>query len=95
MQKYLPQLQKAAGILRRYLVLICIVGFGTMYGFLIMTAGKQAELEPSQSQIQNAYKKVARPKIDESAANKLRELESRNIEIQSIFEQARNNPFSE
>jgi len=38
---------------------------------------------------------VTMPKIDEDAIAKIQQLKDQNIEVQSLFENARNNPFSE
>ena len=40
-------------------------------------------------------KTVKLPKIDENAVKNIEQLEDQNIEVQSLFNEARNNPFSE
>lgn len=95
LNKYLPAIQKLTGILRRYMVMICIIAFGCLYGYLVYTAGQQAEIEPSEHEISAAYQGVNRAKFDESVADKMRQLESSNISVQALFEAARSNPFAE
>ncbi len=95
MQRLQPLLQNILGFLKRYCVILCAIIFGAMYGYLVFTAGQQAELEPSETAINEAFKGTSRPKLDESAAEQLRQLESSNNDVQSIFNEARNNPFSE
>lgn len=91
----LSQAQKLGGDLKRYLVIFVIIVIGSMYAYLLYTSGKLAEAEPSEVQVSEKFQGAARPKIDKAAAQKLEELEDQNIEVQALFQQARNNPFSE
>lgn len=95
MNKLTPQLQKLLEGLKRYAFIICFIVFGGMYGYIIFTAGQQAQIEPSESSVNDKYKAASRPKLDEDTARKLKSLESSNIEVKSIFDEARKNPFSE
>ncbi len=89
------KIQVVGTFLRQYVVLIVIIIFGAMYGFLILTSTKQVDNQPGENQISEKLQGTTRPKLDEAVANKLNELEEQNIEIQSIFQEARNNPFTE
>lgn len=95
MNKITPYLQKLLETFKRYVFVICVVLFGGLYGTLIYTAGQQAALEPSESEITEKYKAAARPKLDEDTVNKLESLESTNVDVQAIFDEARQNPFNE
>lgn len=95
MEKYLPQLKKYVSPIKRHIVLICIVLIGAAYGYLIMTASSQTEVAPSETEIANKFQGTSRPKLDDSAAKRLEQLQEQNIEVQAIFDKARNNPFSE
>lgn len=94
-EKLLAQVQKFSSDLKRYLTIIVILIFGAMYTYLVYSSGKLAQEEPSEVQISEKFQGVARPKIDKAAADKLAELEDQNIEVKTLFDQARNNPFSE
>ena len=93
--KLQAQLQKFSTDMKRYLAIIVIMIIGSMCGYLVYTSGKLAEAEPSEAEVSERYQGAARPKIDKAAADKLYELEDQNIEVKSLFDQARNNPFSE
>lgn len=95
MEKLLPYAQKITGLLKRYAVVLCTIVFGAMYGYLVYTAGQQAELQPSETAVNEAYKGAARPRLDAGVAQQLEQLEASNVEVQAIFNEARNNPFSE
>lgn len=89
------KLQIASAFLRRFMTLIVIVIFAAMYGYLIVTSGRQASQQPAEAQVNEKFQGVSRPKIDEAVAERLKQLEDQNIETKAIFEEARNNPFSE
>lgn len=95
MDRIKPQLQKLTTLLKQYVVLICIVIFGSMYGFLIYTSGKLAERTPSEAKVSEQFQGSSRPRLDESVAQKLIELQDQNIEVKTLFEEARQNPFAE
>lgn len=95
MEKYLPLIRKYITPLKRYVAVISIAAIGAVYGYLVLTASQQANVRPSDDEVNNAYTKTSRPKLDDSAAKKLLQLESQNIDIQAIFDEARQNPFAE
>lgn len=88
-------IQKILPVLQRYAVTICFLAIAAAYGYIIVNASQQASLEPSETKINEQFQGASRPKLDPQIAEKLQQLEARNIEIQSIFNEARNNPFSE
>lgn len=96
MKKYLPLLLKILAVFKRYAVIIVVTVFGALYGYLIYYAGQQAKLEPSQTDVNEAFKGSSRPRLDPAVAEQMRALqESPNTELRAIFDDARNNPFSE
>lgn len=80
---------------RRYLILIFIVFFVGAYGFLVFRINALASSEPSDDAVAERLQSVKRPKIDQSAVDKIQQLEGQNIEVQTLFQEARQNPFSE
>lgn len=95
LNKVLPPALKILLLAKRFSVILFAVGFGAMYGYLVTTASQQSSLEPSVTAVDNAYTRSPRPKFDKDLARQLSELESRNTELQTIFNEARNDPFSE
>ena len=81
--------------LKKYTSLIFIVSLALVFGFLVISINKYSKLEPSEEAIAEKLTTVQRPKIDEDALNKIQQLEDQNIEVQTLFKQARDNPFSE
>lgn len=95
MQNILSRLQKILPLLQRYAVTLCFIAIAAAYGYIVLSASKQADLQPSETAINEQFQGTSRPRLDPAVADKLRQLEAQNIEIGAIFNEARNNPFSE
>lgn len=90
-KKLLPLLEKA----KRYKTLFFIISLALIFGFLILKINTYAQTEPSEDAVTEKLTTIQRPKIDPNALAKIQQLEDQNIEVKSLFEQARDNPFSE
>lgn len=95
LNKYISRLEPIINRLKPYSLLIFITLVGCVYGYIITTSGKLASVEPSEIKIQESYKVTKSPSLDEVIANKLEELEDRNVNFQAIIDEARKNPFAE
>lgn len=80
---------------KQYTAIIYILLFFTLYSFLVLRIGALTAREPTDAEVSEQLKTVRRPKIDEEAAEKIQQLEEQNIDIKSLFNEARRNPFSE
>ncbi|MCA9333020.1 hypothetical protein KDA00_04055 [Candidatus Saccharibacteria bacterium] len=80
---------------KKYNVIAFIVCVAIVFGFLVFKINQYTQIEPSEDAIAEELNTVTRPKIDEKAIEKIQQLEDQNIEVKSLFEQARDNPFSE
>lgn len=79
----------------RYTMLILFVVLSVMYGFLAYRINVLTQAEPSDELVAEKLNTGPRTKVDQTAVNKMRQLEKENIEVKTLFEDARNNPFSE
>jgi hypothetical protein len=94
--KTLPQkLYPMLNFVRRYLVLLSIVAFVIACGYLVMQINSLVRSEPSDDAVSEKLKTVQRPHIDQKSIDKIQQLQDQNIEVRSLFEAARDNPFSE
>lgn len=91
----IKRVQPAITFLHRYMAFVCVVVFLGIYVYLVQHIGHLIQDEPSQSAIDSTLKPVNRLKIDQNAMQQITDLESQNIEVQALFEQARQNPFTE
>lgn len=67
----------------------------TLFGFIFYRIGYFNNLEPSEDEITEKLLTVQRPRIDKDIVEKLENLEDQNIQVQTLFNQARENPFDE
>lgn len=81
--------------LRSYVSLICVLAFLAMYGFLVYRIGVLASTEPSEEAFADRLQTVQRPRIDPEAVKRMEALESANVEVRTILDNARRNPFAE
>jgi hypothetical protein len=81
--------------LKRYIPFMFILFILLSYGFLIVRIGQLSTLQPDDEAVLQELSTIKRPRIDPEVADKLLQLEEQNIEVQSIFKDARENPFSE
>lgn len=95
LEKLLPKIRPYLLILRRYAGFLFIVAFLGTYLVLVQRIGHLIQDEPSQSAIDSKLKPVNQLKIDQGAVQKITDLESQNVDVKSLFDQARQNPFTE
>lgn len=81
--------------LKRYRGFIFIMLLLLAYGFIVFRINTLTTTEPDEAAILEKLQSVQRPKLDQSAVQKLEELEDQNVDVQTIFQQARDNPFTE
>lgn len=89
--KLTPLLQLA----KKYLTFIFIVTVLVVYAFLILFINTLASKQPDEDAVAERLKTVSRPKINEDTLVKIQQLEDQNIQVQTLFQEARDNPFTE
>lgn len=63
--------------------------------FLVFRINQYSSAEPSQAQIDEKLQTATRPKLDQAVLDRIQQLQDQNVQVQSLFDQTRNNPFSE
>lgn len=89
------KLQSILSGIRQHRIIIFLLFFLGMYGFLIYQVGVLTEGEADQAAITEKLDTVKRLQIDQKSIDSLLKLEEQNIEVKSLFKQARDNPFTE
>lgn len=90
-RNYLKVLKK----LQKYLLIASFVLVLSLYGFLVLQISNASQSEPNQDEITLQLSKVKRLRIDQESIDKIQQLQDQNVVVQSLFEEARNNPFKE
>lgn len=89
--KIMPALMAFA----KHIKVIFAVVLVLVFGFLVARIGLLSRSEPSVEAVDKAVLEIKRPRIDKDAVAKIYELRDQNIQVQTLFQQARENPFSE
>ncbi len=81
--------------LQRYKVLIFVVSVLGVYVLLVNHIGELIQNEPSQTQIDSKLSPVNKLTVDQDAIKRITDLEEQNVEVQTLFNEARQSPFTE
>lgn len=87
--------QKILKLGKRFRFVIFLSLFAAIYSFLMFTINELGNQKPGQAAINLELQTVNKLKVDESVLERMLQLTEENIEIQSLYNEARNNPFSE
>lgn len=90
-----PQLLAVGKQLSRYGGILFFVLVAGVYGFVILRISSLSNVQPSADQVTTQAKSTAVPKIDEKVVQQLEALEDNSVNVQTLFDQARDNPFQE
>jgi len=78
----------------RYMPLMVFVLIALVYGFVLVRITMLANAQPNDSTVVGQIADLT-PHIDQNAVRQLQSLEDNSVNVQSLFEDARNNPFGE
>lgn len=94
--KKLPEkLQPLMAVGQTYVKFIFFVFVSLLAAFLIFQINHFSGVEPSEDEVSEKLQTIQRPHIDENSLQKIQQLQDQNVQVQSLFEQTRENPFSE
>ncbi len=79
--------------LQRYSSFLFIIAMLLTYSFLVFRISTLSQADPSDEAVTEQLKTIKRLKIDQNSIDKIQQLEDQNIGVQSLFEDARDNPF--
>lgn len=82
-------------LIKRFRFLIAFTVFSSMYGYILMQVNAINAREPSMKQITEKVIAAPRTKVDEELVDKISSLEEQNVQVKTIFNEARKNPFAE
>ena len=79
--------------LRRYSLVLFIIFVGLVYRFLVLRINTLSSQKPTEEAINKQVKAAKIPRIDKSVVKQLESLEDNSVDVQTLFNQARSNPF--
>lgn len=87
------QLVQVARQIDRYKAIAFFVVIAALYGFIIWRINALSNVQPSQQQVSELENAATQPKIPQTTVDKIRSLQDNSVRVQTLFNDARNNPF--
>lgn len=88
-------IQQLVGFGKKHALVISFALFACLAGYILLLTNQLTTMQPDETSVDAQLSGVARPKIQESVVKTILGLEDSNVEVKAIFEEARENPFSE
>lgn len=64
-----------------------------LYGFIALKINSLGNAQPSQDAVDSQVQAARLPRIDQAVVNQLQSLQDNSVNVQALFNQARQNPF--
>lgn len=77
----------------KYKLIGFIVFVAIVYGFVYTKINSYSNVQPSQSSVDSSLQAAQVPRIDNNVISQLQSLQDNSVSVQSLFNQARSNPF--
>jgi Ca2+/Na+ antiporter len=81
--------------LRRYTVAFFLLLLVAVYGFVLFKVNQLIGQQPDDAAVSSQIKASATPHIDAATVTQMQALQDNSVRVQSLFDQARSNPFQE
>lgn len=81
--------------LKKYAVFGFVILVLGAYSFLVFQVRRAINAEPTETQVTEKLQDLRKTRLDKDAISKIEDLQSSNVEVQALFQAARDNPFQE
>lgn len=78
-----------------YSLLIFVLFVASIYGFVFFKINSLSDSQPTDAEISSQVKALPVPHIDPKIVQQIESLQDNSVSVQSLFEEARNNPFNQ
>jgi hypothetical protein len=89
------KIQPATTFAKKYTKFIFVILMLFIFTFLVFRINEFSRQEPTEDAVTEKLKTVQAPKLDKDIIQKINQLQDQNIQVQSLFDHARDNPFNE
>lgn len=87
------QLQKASGKFTTVRIPLFLLLVAAVYGFVVWRTSVLQNAQPSASSVSSQVQST--PHIDQTTISKIQQLQNSSVNVNALFNQARQNPFQE
>lgn len=91
----LDKISLLATFVKRFRFILVFAVFSIMYGYILTQVNTIEAQRPSAKKISEQTTVAPQTKVDPELAQKITSLEEQNVQIRTLFNQARENPFAE
>ena len=81
--------------LKHYKVVIFALLITGVYGYVVVTISSFASAQPTPEQVALQTSPIKSTKIDKKIVAQLQQLQDNSVNVKTLFDEARNNPFQE
>lgn len=78
---------------QRYSLVLFLVFVLLIYGFIFLRINSLSNVQPSNDAVSSQVKAARIPHIEQSVVKQLQSLQDNSVSVQTLFNQARSNPF--
>lgn len=78
---------------RRFSVVGFLVLVAVLYGFVLLRINSLSNAQPSSDSVTSQVKAARVPHIDQAVVKQLESLHDNSVNVQTLFNEARSNPF--
>jgi hypothetical protein len=93
LQKFVGRAHELLPLARRYALAGFIIFVALVYGIVLLRLNSLNNQQPTEDQVTSQVKAARIPHIDQSVVQQLQSLQDHSVGVQTLFDQARNNPF--
>lgn len=94
-RSFKAQLNEAWDSAVRLRIILFLVLLVSVYGFIGLRIQTLSSAQPDSAQIASKVSETSKPYIDKNVVDEIRELQDNSVNVQALFNQARQNPFRE
>lgn len=94
-QNLQAQLKTAFKRMMELRVVVFLIVVAMLYLFVIWRVNVLTNVEPDATAIETQSNATKSPHIDQATVDKIRQLQDNSVNVQTLFDQARKNPFQE
>lgn len=94
-QPFVIKLEAVLRQIGRYRVLIFLLVVVGIYGFVLFQVNTLNSVQPTQDAINSQSNPIRTAHIDKKVVNQLQSLQDNSVNVKTLFDQARSNPFQE
>ncbi len=89
----ITKLTPAKDFIVRYAVIIFVLSVVAIFAYMTLNIAHFANLDPTSNQLDEKTNSLTAVKLDEKSITKIKQLQDQNINIESLFDNGRANPF--